>query len=449
MSSLLFKIHNKDILRDILSEVPFERLIRLSQKNKKLQTFLYLNTKLYQILSKNKNLISSICKIIDLNPSFRSNPYDIISKFISMPFMAFNHVKLSTNNNINYICKIKEKPNSFILCGDKKTFILTIEDKTIENEIKSDKNESIKNGSFPVDIGESNYLFNSENVLYGIDLSKSNNYKAKALFSSDLKLLKITVLTKISFIISNDIGDLLLFNMDPSFNTCLLTTRIKRRPIFSHIKFNEKTIIGFSKFQIFTIDCDKGKIIKETIKYEKEIISMEINTNKKFLASGSVDGNLTLYSINLNGELNVYSVYKTLHNKMIFQIIPLKNGDFCTCGNDEKLMILNITNEKKICKLSGIEHEISYAFELFDGRIFVFTFDNRGIVFNQNNGKIEIIFEDFFSVPKNVIILDNGSLVLLKHNGDVDVMGGSDTFNEDSISMLDDNVIYYDIKQTM
>ena len=55
----------------------------------------------------------------------------------------------------------------------------------------------------------------------------------------------------------------------------------------------------------------------------------------------------------------------------------------------------------------------------------------------------------FFSVPKNVIILDNGSLVLLKHNGDVDVMGVSDTFNEDSILMLDDNVIYYDIKQTM
>jgi WD40 repeat protein len=366
-----------------------------------------------------------------------------------MPFMAFKHLKLSTNHNINYICKIKEKPNSFILCGEKKTFILSIEDKIVENEIKTDKNESIKNGSFPVELGESNYLFNSENVLYGIDLSKSDNYKANSLFSSDSKLLKITVLTKISFIISNAIGDLLFFNMEPIFNTCLLTTKIKGHSIFSHIKFNENTIIGFSKFQIFTINCDKGKIIKETIKYEKEIISMEINSNNKFLASGSVDGNLILYSINLNGELNVYSIYKTLHNKMIFQIIPLKNGNFCTCGNDEKLMILNITNEKKICKLSGIEHEISYAFELFDGRIFVFTFDNRGIVFNQNNGKIEIIFEDFFSVPKNVIESDNGALVLLKHNGDVDIMGVSDTFNEDNISMLDDNVIYYDIKQTI
>ena len=34
--------------------------------------------------------------------------------------------------------------------------------------------------------------------------------------------------------------------------------------------------------------------------------------------------------------------------------------------NDKKLMMLNITNEKEIYKLIGIEHEISFTFELLD-----------------------------------------------------------------------------------
>ena len=45
--SLLSLIHNKNILDEILSEVPFEKLLRISQRNKFLQ-------------KKNKNIFRNI-----------------------------------------------------------------------------------------------------------------------------------------------------------------------------------------------------------------------------------------------------------------------------------------------------------------------------------------------------------------------------------------------------
>ncbi len=294
------------------------------------------------------------------------------------------------------------------------------------------------------------YLFDSKNIIYGIDLVNENKLIAKELYhhpeNQEYDLIK--KLSNLSFIIGTTKGNCYFFTLDPVSFTVSLRIKISENPIYNYITLNNSRIVCSSINKLYTINCINGKKINDIFEND-EIISLSMNTKNNILASGSISGTLTLYSIDINSDFKVIYKKEHLHDYVIFQIIPLKNGDFCTCGNDEKLMILNITNEKNICKLSGIEHEISFAFELFDGRIFVFTFDNRGIGFNRNNVKIEILFEDFFSVPKNVIVSDNGSLVLLKHNGDVDVMGVSDNFNENSISMLDDNVIYYDIKQTI
>lgn len=52
--SLLSLIHNKNILDEILSEVPFEKLLRISQRNKFLQKKIKISLEIYKIISKKK-----------------------------------------------------------------------------------------------------------------------------------------------------------------------------------------------------------------------------------------------------------------------------------------------------------------------------------------------------------------------------------------------------------
>ena len=60
--SLLSLIHNKNILDEILSEVPFEKLLRISQRNKVLQKIIKISPNIYKKLSqkKNKNIFRNI-----------------------------------------------------------------------------------------------------------------------------------------------------------------------------------------------------------------------------------------------------------------------------------------------------------------------------------------------------------------------------------------------------
>ena len=55
--TLLSLIHNKNILEDIISEVPFEKLLRISQRNKVLQKIIKISPNIYKKLSQKKNLI--------------------------------------------------------------------------------------------------------------------------------------------------------------------------------------------------------------------------------------------------------------------------------------------------------------------------------------------------------------------------------------------------------
>ena len=92
-NNILFKIHNKNIIQEILNDIPYKRLLKISEKNKKLQNLLKLNIKIYEKLSKNKNHIPLICSFLDINTSFRKNPKDLIFKLFYVPLMAFKHLK--------------------------------------------------------------------------------------------------------------------------------------------------------------------------------------------------------------------------------------------------------------------------------------------------------------------------------------------------------------------
>ena len=46
-NNILFKIHNKNIIQEILNDIPYKRLWKISEKNKKLQNLLKLNIKIY------------------------------------------------------------------------------------------------------------------------------------------------------------------------------------------------------------------------------------------------------------------------------------------------------------------------------------------------------------------------------------------------------------------
>ena len=51
------------------------------------------------------------------------------------------------------------------------------------------------------------------------------------------------------------------------------------------------------------------------------------------------------------------------------------------------------------------------------------SLDNKMTIFNKLNVTIIAIFDNLFSIPKNFFICDNYSLLIIKFNGDVDIMG--------------------------
>ena len=124
--TLLSLIHNKNILEDIISEVPFEKLLRISQRNKVLQKIIKISPNIYKKLSQKKNLIYSICLLIDHNKNFRENPSKIISKFLELPFMAFGHIKVLYGESIDFICQVTEKQYTYLLCGQNGLFLSSV-----------------------------------------------------------------------------------------------------------------------------------------------------------------------------------------------------------------------------------------------------------------------------------------------------------------------------------
>ena len=120
--TLLSLIHNKNILEDIISEVPFEKLLRISQRNKVIQKITKISPKIYEKISKKKNLINSICLLIDNNKHFREDPSKIISKFLELPFMAFEHIKVLYGESIDFMCQVTEKQYTYLLCGHNNLF---------------------------------------------------------------------------------------------------------------------------------------------------------------------------------------------------------------------------------------------------------------------------------------------------------------------------------------
>ena len=181
-NNILFKIHNKTILKEILDDIPYQRLLKLSERNKKLQNLLNIDLKFFEKLSKNKNCLSSICTFLDLNPSNRENSKDIIVNLIFAPFIAYKHLKICYNNKIEYICKVSQRNNSFILCGKNKIFYVKFDNITREvnqNEILSQSEKSILDTKYPTEINGMKYLFDSKNIIYGIDLVNENTQKIK------------------------------------------------------------------------------------------------------------------------------------------------------------------------------------------------------------------------------------------------------------------------------
>ena len=449
-NNLLFKIHNISILKEILDDVPYHILLKLSERNKKLQNLLNLDLKIYENLSKRKYYISSICEFLDLNTSYRQNPQDIILKIFFAPFIAFKHLKLSYGNKIESIYKISQRNNSFILCGEKQMFYLNFDNKTGKinlNEILSESKQSIMHSKYPTEINEMKYLFKSNSILYGIDLSIENKLIAKELYtnSENQEYDLILKLTNTSFIIGTIQGDCYYFTLDYVSFQVSLRIKISEKQIYNFIKVNNETIICSSLNTIYTINCINGKTIYENCEDEKdnEIISLSLNTKNNILASGTINGTLTLYSINLNGFLEMIVKKENLHDYPIFQIIPLTNGNFCSCSDDNKLILIDVNNYKET--EVNFQHCVRCVIELNKDNLMVSSLDNKITILNKVNGKINVIFENLFSVPKNIFKCDDSSLLIHKFNGDVDIMGIDLNKLDKQFSIDNLSIIHYDI----
>ena len=56
-NNILFKIHNKTILQEILDDIPYQSLLKLSERNKKLQNLLNIDLKFFEKLSKKIKIV--------------------------------------------------------------------------------------------------------------------------------------------------------------------------------------------------------------------------------------------------------------------------------------------------------------------------------------------------------------------------------------------------------
>ena len=448
-NNILFKIHNKTILKEILDDIPYQRLLKLSERNKKLQNLLNIDLNFFEKLSKNQNCLSSICTFLDLNHSHRQNPKDIIVNLIFAPFIAYNHLRICYKNKIEYICKVSQRKNCFILCGKNKILYVKFNNITREvkqNEIFSQSEQSILDTKYPTEINGMKYLFESKDIIYGIDLENENKLKAKELYhhseNQDYDVIK--KLTNTSFIIGTTQGNCYFFTLDPVSFTVSLRITISENPIYNYIILNNSRFICSSINKIYTINYINGKKINESCE-DDEIISLSMNTKNNILASGSITGNLTLYSIDINSGFKVIDKLEHLHDYMIFQIIPLQNGNFCTCSDDNKLIIIDVNTFNK--KVILFQHCVRGVIELDNDYIVASSLDNKVTIFNKLNGKVIAIFDNLFSVPKNFIICDDFSLLILKFNGDVDIMG--DNLEKVDIHDKDDNstITHFDINE--
>ena len=218
-SNLLFRIHNKTILSEILNNISFEKLIRISYKNKKLQQFLNLTLETYKTLSQNKHLVSSMCLLFDVNVSLRENPSVIINKYIKIPFLGYKHIKVLNEQDVQFFCPINTNENSFLLCGNLQTNYVKINfEKNEVNfiEIKNEKGQSILNSVYPIQMNDSIHIFNSKNQIYAIDFSK-DNYIGKVIYetSDNLDFLSITKMSNHNFLVANEKGDCIYFELEP------------------------------------------------------------------------------------------------------------------------------------------------------------------------------------------------------------------------------------------
>ena len=449
--TLLTLIHNKNILEDILSEVPFEKLLRISQRNKVIQKITKISPKIYEKISKKKNLINSICLLIDNNKHFREDPSKIISKFLELPFMAFEHIKVLYGESIDFMCQVTEKQYTYLLCGQK-IFLSSVnfDTKKVTNlEIKNEKNESISNSIYPTKLGEGIYLFNSKMILYGINLLKDNNLKANKLYENNDQLLSITSLTNTHFFVSTDKGDCLYFKLDPAFLSVKLKYIIKDKSIYSYIKFNENMILSYSGNAIYSIYINENNgVIEQRIDHPKEIFSLSINKTNQYIASGGIDGTLIIWEINSIGRLKKIRSFEKLHSKLIYDILALKNGDFCSCGQDYKLVIFDTKKLTLTITFNKLEHAIGSIIELNDERICVATYDNRITIFNKVSGNIDVILKNTFSTPKYMIENDNLSIIACKYNQCVDIIGDTIENIDKNIKVDDDsNVLIFDVNE--
>jgi WD40 repeat protein len=453
--TLLSLIHNKNILEDIISEVPFEKLLRISQRNKVLQKIIKISPNIYKKLSQKKNLIYSICLLIDHNKNFRENPSKIISKFLELPFMAFGHIKVLYGESIDFICQVTEKQYTYLLCGQNGLFLSSVNFDTNEVtnlEIKNEKNEKIPNSVYPTKLGEGFYLFNSKTCLYGINLNKdNNNLNANKLFENkgSNELLSITTLTNTNFLVSTDKGECLYFTLDPAFLTVKLNYSIKDKSIFSYLKFNEDIILTYSGNVIYSININKnGEIIEQKIEHEKEIFSLSINKTNEYIASGGIDGTLIIWSINSKGKLKKINCFEKLHSKLIYSILALKNGDFCSCGQDCKLVIFDTKKLTTTITFNKLEHLIGSVIELNDERICVATYDSRITIFNKVTGNIDAIISNIYSIPKYMIENDNLSIITCKYNQCVDIIGDKiENIEKSLIVDSETNSLFFDVNE--
>ena len=453
--SLLSLIHNKNILDEILSEVPFEKLLRISQRNKFLQKKIKISLEIYKIISKKKNSLNSICLLIDKNEKLKEMPEKVISKFIEIPFMAYEQIKVSYENSIEFICQVTEKQYTYLLCGHNNLFLSTINFKNggVYNlEILNKNNEKILNSIYPTKLGDGIYLFNSKFSLFGINLIKDdNNLIASELYNNQYNkndLLSITTITKTSFLVSSEKGDCLYFILDPIFLKAKLIFEIKDKNIFSYLNYDNDLIITYSGNIIYLISIlNNGEITNKQIPHQKEIFTISINKTKEYIASGGIDGTLIIWKINSNRKFIQIKHLEQLHSKLIFDILPLNNGDFCSCGQDSKLFIFDTKKLSIIVTFNQLEHAIGCAIELKDERICVSSYDNRITIFNKSTGNVDAILNNLFSVPKFMIENDNFSIIICKFNQCVDIIGCKIEFFENNIDYDDTGILIFDVNE--
>ena len=200
-----------------------------------------------------------------------------------------------------------------------------------------------------------------------------------------------------------------------------------------YIKCTFLNIATFKTFSVLSADdgclylLDKVDFISKTKYHESPILSLEKNEEQKFLLSGSLDGRVILFKVDLNTRsLKMYSYFNLSNtnsdlnsNSKIASVnyniqsialginkigIGTKTGDIYEYQiTDDIQIIKNEELKRPLCKINFQDNEPPVAITLDITSSKLFTITEKGLLHVININNLQLLYSDDFKIEANHI----------------------------------------------